>query len=586
MFTRIVIVVWLFYQPAVSQTLAKGDSARENGNYSSAIAFYNEVLQRGLTLPPLDSGNLFMRRGICFFETNNREEALNDYFFALKIFERLGNNDRLAAINTNIARVYAAAKDYTNTEKYRKRSLDLFVENKDSFHVAFVMNDLAVLYAENNRYQDAIQLHTEALTNYKTVMNDHLLVRHLYNIGNCFESDNQDSCLHYYRQAEKVAIKAEDSAMLSVIYSSMGESFKAQGNTIQAITYFERSLQLNEQFGKPEELAIIYRNLADAYYDAKVPDKSRYFSLKEREFNRRLYDIGKTRIAAELSEKYESDKKDEKIRTQEIESDLKSRNLVLSLIGFLLAAGIAVISYISFRKKRKANYLLQLQNDRIEKLNKELDASNQVKSKLFSVISHDIRGPISSIYAHLHLQNAAQDNKPGQVYIHQTEELLETLEDLLVWSKSQLHQFVPTYEKIDVRQLFDRLRMLLEGSITNKNLALHVNVQKGLMVRTDLNMLTIIIRNILSNAIENSPPHSSINVSAENSITSTIVSISNICDNFGSTSFLHDYPSSVTSSTSGLGITLVNEFTGKLGGSIEYNVLDNRVIARLTLPAS
>ena len=93
-----------------------------------------------------------------------------------------------------------------------------------------------------------------------------------------------------------------------------------------------------------------------------------------------------------------------------------------------------------------------------------------------------------------------------------------------------------------------------------------------------------VFRNILSNAIHYSLPNSSIEIGSETTDASTAISISNISDKTDAISFDHD--SLLTSNKSGLGITLIKEFTGKLDGSIQYTKVQNRVLAKVAFPNS
>lgn len=572
---------------AKSQSLYKADSLRLAANYIDAIAAYDIAIK---TLPSLsvDAGNAYLRKGVCCKYLQKNEAAVIEYFKALKIFEAVNVPERIAATVSNIAAVYFLQLDYTAALKYLRQSGKLYLALKDSAMIAEVLNDEAVIERRLGNLPTAIAYHREALGNYTGVMSGNIWCRHLFHLGSCFGEKDVDSSLHYYFKAEEKAREEEDSVLLYLIYLNIGYAFNQQKNYTEGIKFLSKSLALNDNYGDSSNLSIIYQNLAEVYDSLKQFEKAYRYSIKGRELNEAIYNVSKTKFAAELSEKYESDKKDQTIKTQQTENKLKTRNLLLSLTGLALVAALAGISFINYRRKQKANIALQLQNEKIEKLNKELDASNQVKSKLFSVISHDIRGPISSIYTFLQMQNLNESSLPNMhannAVSKQTEQLLDTLEDLLVWSKSQLHQFTPFNEKVMLHQLIDQTIELLKpcaGILEIEN-----RIDENQFVITDLNMLTIILRNAIANAIKYAVPRSTVTLQSghtENCIFIKIINRSIVTDDM--TMFNRDKPA-INSDVTGLGITLIKEFTEKLHGSVNYSFSDQHVITEITLPLS
>jgi len=453
---------------------------------------------------------------------------------------------------------------------------------------AEVLNDKAVIERRLGNLQTAISYHREALGKYTGVMSGNIWCRHLFHLGSCFNEKDADSSITYYFKAEHKAVEEEDSVLLYLIYLNIGNAFNQKKNYTEGIKFLSKSLAMNDNYGDSSNLSIIYQNLAEVYESLGQFEKAYQYSTKGRELNEAIYNVSKTKFAAELSEKYESDKKDQTIKTQETENKLKSRNLLLSLTGLALAIALAGISFVNYRRKQKANIELHLQNEKIEKLNRELDASNQVKSKLFSVISHDIRGPISSIYTFLQLQNLKGNIKPdaeaNDALSKQTEQLLETLEDLLVWSKSQLHQFTPFREKVMLYELVNQVADLLKPYADI--LKIDNRIDPNQFVVTDLNMLTIILRNTIANAIKYAVPQSTVLLQAGQSEESVFIKITNKAIGTNSLAMINTGKSTINSSVTGLGITLIKEFTEKLQGSINYSVTDQHVTAKITLPLS
>jgi tetratricopeptide (TPR) repeat protein len=566
------------FYTAQAQLLKTADSFYYAQNYSAAIKEYGKILETKKA-SELDKGNALLRKGVACYELNQSQQALEDYFASLRIFEKINNEERTSAACINIANAYNSQEDLSSAEKYFKKAYDLSVKLNDSPRIAKLLSNLAMVKFNEPGKREAIRLHLFAITNYSKVMDEDLLCRHCLNLANCYAEIKNDSAILYYTKAESLAQSLEDSMLLLRVYLNKGDAYKQQGHYAAALNYLNKSLALYADYGDSLDLSVIYRNFADTYDSLSQYDKAYQYSKKEIELSEQLFNIEKSKLSSELSEKYESGKKDEKIKSQETENKLKSRNLLLSLIGLGLVAVLAAISFVNYKRKQKANLALQRQNEYIEKLNKQLDESNQVKSKLFSVISHDIRGPVSSIYAYLQLHN--EKNNSNEVFSRQTEQLLETLEDLLIWSKSQLHQFVPSEEAVFLQGVIHQITGLQQTAINEKQLLIKNEVPQNFVLHTDINMLTIILRNIITNAIKYAVPGTSveINCSQQNAL---FISVSNQTDT--DEAIINSTAPSVNSNTSGLGLTLIKEFAEKLGGTISYVVLNNTVTATLSLP--
>ena len=150
------------------------------------------------------------------------------------------------------------------------------------------------------------------------------------------------------------------------------------------------------------------------------------------------------------------------------------------------------------QKRRKTNLVLT-------KLNAELDESNKVKIRFFTILNHDLRNPVSNLIQFLHTQKTTPELMDEETKtrieaktITGAEDLLSSMEDILLWSKGQMDNFKPQPKLITVNQLFEDTKKVFSGyqSITfdyqnSGNISLH----------TDENYLKTIIRNLTSNAI-------------------------------------------------------------------------------------
>jgi len=139
----------------------------------------------------------------------------------------------------------------------------------------------------------------------------------------------------------------------------------------------------------------------------------------------------------------------------------------------------------------------------------QLIKSNAMKDKLFSIIAHDLRGPVGNFGAALEIliENLDTFNKEALSEIlldlkKSATRSFELLQNLLKWARSQNNtiEFSPTLQNLNniILENID----LLKSSATQKHITIKAEIQDKTFVFADENMLKTILRNLLSNAIK------------------------------------------------------------------------------------
>ncbi|TKC09903.1 hybrid sensor histidine kinase/response regulator [Pedobacter polaris] len=217
-------------------------------------------------------------------------------------------------------------------------------------------------------------------------------------------------------------------------------------------------------------------------------------------------------------------------------------------------------------------------------LNTELRALNLSKDRFLSVISHDLRNPLSSILiaAEFLNKNAARIT-PKQVLnlsgiINKTaKEVLQQLNDLVDWAMKQREKSRFSPSKLDLRNEIDQSLELLSSLANQKKIGLENNVYDKICINGDEHMLRSILQNVITNAIKFTPA-----AGAPISITAAKVEdMVEICIADNGAGMSNDTlnalldlggskPELGTDSErgSGLGLLLVREFVSQHGGSI------------------
>jgi signal transduction histidine kinase len=195
--------------------------------------------------------------------------------------------------------------------------------------------------------------------------------------------------------------------------------------------------------------------------------------------------------------------------------DLNNRltMLVLSLILLLFVGILFFISFYFYKYQKHKNL-------QIEAHNHELEDANLFKTKLISIIAHDLRRPYTNLLGTLQLiREGALDTEEQQILFNeiekQTNRTNEFINNLLLWAKAQHNAFKFQPILFDIRILVRNVVELLKHQAEAKGAYLGSDVDEELYIYADMEMLKIVIFNLVTNAIKFTPQQGNIHITQE-----------------------------------------------------------------------
>jgi len=157
--------------------------------------------------------------------------------------------------------------------------------------------------------------------------------------------------------------------------------------------------------------------------------------------------------------------------------------------------------------------------DIIAKRTEELIKTNYTKNRLFSIISHDLRGPITSFHniSKLinHYNNRGEKDKIENLSVRidqSVTKLNSLLDNLLSWSLTQTKEIKCNIESISVCDLIQEVLDIYHENILAKELNLTVHHAQPYKISGDYNTLSTVFRNVLSNAVKYTPRNGNITI--------------------------------------------------------------------------
>ena len=224
-----------------------------------------------------------------------------------------------------------------------------------------------------------------------------------------------------------------------------------------------------------------------------------------------------------------------------------------------------------------------------KKTEEALKESNKTKDKFFSIIAHDLRGPLGNITALSEMMvnkdigkcNPESVKKMFEMIHKSSERTFGLLENLLEWSRIQTGRIVFNPVKINSQDLIEEAIAVAEINASKKNIQISVITDKYFVVYADVHMISTVIRNLLSNAIKFTPDGGSVKVNCTRAlnekgekIIKIVVSDTGIgmrpenINNLFKIEESKSSPGTAGEKGSGLGLILCKEFVEKHGGKI------------------
>jgi signal transduction histidine kinase len=261
--------------------------------------------------------------------------------------------------------------------------------------------------------------------------------------------------------------------------------------------------------------------------------------------------------------------------------------LIRSISYFLSFTLIALIILLYQKLAENKEKLLLDANEDLKRKTEELTELNVTKDKFFSILAHDLKNPFSSVLKGLELvtMNYRRHNDEKRIMlldaIHKTAlSTYELLEKLLEWGKIKTGRLQPQFDNIEINEIVLEVIDLYDKLIIDKSLTITIDLEKNLLVYADQSMLSVIVRNLISNAIKFTPNKGNIKVLSEpgeNGFVDIVfvdsgvgISEKNQKELF-TTDINYSNPGTENEKGTGLGLHLCKEYVEKISGEISVS---------------
>jgi signal transduction histidine kinase len=223
-----------------------------------------------------------------------------------------------------------------------------------------------------------------------------------------------------------------------------------------------------------------------------------------------------------------------------------------------------------------------------------LEMANADKTRIFSIIAHDLRSPFNSLISLFSLNDMdlltfddvkmlLSDSRKSVDNIH------NTLNNLLYWAQSQMKGIITTPTRFNMRVMVEDLMLVYQPLIRKKDIKTHIVVDDDDDVFADLNQINLVMRNLIDNAIKFTPLGCYINIRIWGNTSYIYIDVCNPVSNILNVDRLirkeTSEPSYGTSNERGvgLGLHLCRDFVEKNKGQLKVSKEEECVVLRFNL---
>lgn len=230
---------------------------------------------------------------------------------------------------------------------------------------------------------------------------------------------------------------------------------------------------------------------------------------------------------------------------------------------------------------RKKKYEVEQEKENISNQKKELEAINATKDKFFTIIGHDLKNPFSTVInitdTLLNKNNKLSENETLD-YISQinrySRSAFNLLENLLQWAKSQTGSLKINFSRSNLKVIIDEIIELYDVNANQKSITLSSDIDSDLHGYFDIETITTVIRNLVSNSLKFTNKNGEISIKAVESgdmiqveVSDTGIGIS-LEEQKNLFRIDKEKDKNIETERTGLGMILIKEFISKNGGEI------------------
>lgn len=526
-----------------------------------------------------------------YFRLGDFASATEQNMQALSYFEQSGYREGIAEVYNELGKISYQSRYFPKAREYFEAALAIYDELGISRQKNKIYNNLGIMLMKDGALEKSLRNLFSAAKGFME-RDDLRRVALVYgNIAICYdELDQPDSAMFFSRKALDYSVKAGDEYSMISGMINLGYFLRLRQTYDSSLIYLNHALEISvrKKLKVYEEAA--YEEFSDLYADmGDFKNAYTYYQKSDSVQNIISSEKSEQRIEELLFSYRQKIKEKELIQLKADQQMQKRLNYIFILLIVLSFVVVIILTNIYRRKKsqkrllEEKNLLLEKYNEKLVKSEQALKTMNDEKNRLFSIVAHDLRNPVSAISGFTDLLTEKfdeLDDDTRKEYIeqitHGSRRTLSLLENLLLWARSQMDLIEIKKTEISVVKLIEECRDDISCAAEQKNISLKLDIRDEFNLYVDVEMIKAVLRNLISNAIKFSNSGNRVTVTSFRKNGTLCISVSDEGTGFQQDLLKQLFKTGQIVSTkgtanekgSGLGLLIAKDYTEKNEGGI------------------
>lgn len=433
--------------------------------------------------------------GVANRKKGNLQLALEYLFKAAKISRENEDLSSLANNYAEIAVCYSSSGDLENAMKYNLKAIGILRKTKSSSLPIVILNT-GYQYYGAGIYDTAMIYFNEAGLMFDSTG---FRIGKAYTMGNRalvkWKIGEVPDAISDLKKAIEMLIPLGDTFGMADYHNQLGNIFYESGDFLNSSYHLSTGVRMAREVDLKEQVRDASKLLSQIFHDQGKTDSAytylrQYLSMRD--------SIANEEIIKALS----NQRADFEIDLKQVEVDLANQQKENRQILAIAMGGVALLAAVLL-----ANFYLAYQKRK--RLSLKLEALNETKDKFFSIVSHDLRGPISAfrgissiIRGYLKQKSYDELEEMTDLIDKSANSISELLDNLLNWAVQQQGQVPYNPSPLDLNQIIETTLGIFETAASAKEITLSNDIGRSVFVVADKDTIMTIFRNLVGNALK------------------------------------------------------------------------------------
>lgn len=471
-------------------------------NWSKGLAVFNN-----------DIGNNYLDQG-------KHQLALVYFLKSLRFSEQIANVKAITLQNTAV--VYFKERNILLANQYNNAAFKIAQKEK----LEATMADCYNIFGQINAYHsNTAKAKAYYLKAYQIWQAQNNLIKQaviLTLLGDV--ATDLKTKINYYTQSKTIWDKENPAYVLAIsnLFGLVDANISMAKNTTllkkygfaknknqlltDAQSFINAAIKYSKQTNVQQNLMYAYGKMSEVKeLQGNYKEALRYINLNYQIYISIFSQERKNKIAQVQSQKV-LDLKNKALQINTIQLNTKEKQKWYLIAGLALLSVIITLLFYQSKNRRKTNNKLQTLNQSLDEKVTELNQANKTKTQFFNILNHDLRSPVANLIDFLYIQKNSPDlldastkARIQETTLNAAENLLISMEDILLWSKNQMQNFAPQPKNVFISAIFNHTS---KHFISESKTKIVFENPQNLTLFTDENYLKTIIRNLTANAIK------------------------------------------------------------------------------------